>query len=297
MHGDRIMHDGDVVLSVIVAMRNVEQYLSHQLDSVASQTCRVPWEVVIADNGSSDRSVEIAESYRDKLPALTIVDASARRGPGAARNAGVNAARGTRLVFCDADDELAPGTLDAMAEALAMHRLVAARLDHRKLNEPWSLGIHTPRPGLLETNPAFLPYTFGTSMGVQRELHHELGGFDPTVELACEDRDYCYRAQLAGAELVLVPDALVHYRHRETWAGCFRQWRNYAIGSVHMYERYRSHGLDKPPAGRALLGWGMTLLALLPSLRSSQERMKWAARLGWRVGRAQGSWRYRVWAP
>ena len=291
------MADDRVTLSVVIAVLDAEEHLAHQLASIAAQQCSVPWEVVVADNGSSDRSVEIAEGFRSRLPSLTVLDASARRGPGAARNAGVAAARGDRLVFCDADDELAPGHLEAMAAALADHALVGAAIDHERLNPPGTGAIHTTQTGLLQTDPPFLPTPSVRRLGVQRSLHEQLGGFDPDVDIACEDRDYCYRAQLAGVELALVPEALVHYRHRSTWSGYYRQWRNYAIGSVQMFERYRDDGLGKPPALRALPGWAMTALLFLPSLRTRRRRLQWAARLGWRVGRARGSLRYRVWAP
>ena len=285
-----------VRISVVLPCRGAERYLARQLEALAAQECREPWELVVSDNGSTDRSVAIAEEFRRRLPHLVVVDASTCRGAGAVRNAGVRAARGDRLVFCDADDEVAPGWLAAMADALDQHGLVAARLEHERLNEPWSLPVRNPQPGLLQTDPPFLPYMFCAALGVRRSVHDDLGGFDESFLGAGEDRDYCYRAQLAGVPLVLVPDAVVHYRHRRGALELYRQTRGYALAHVRLYRDYRHLGLGRPSVARAVVSWLLTPARLLLALRSPHGVARWMARLGWRVGRAEASLRYRVWA-
>ncbi len=285
------------VVSVVLAMRDAERYLHEQLTAIARQRCEVAWELVVADNGSTDGSIGIVEGFRDQLPALLLVDASAVAGAAAARNEGVRRARSRNIVFCDADDVVAPGWLAAMAEGLEQQPLVAAQVDHHSLNPAWTLEMRSSGAGLLQSDPPFLPYTFGAALGVRRTLHDELGGFDESLDVACEDRDYCYRAQLGGVELTLLPDAVVRYRHRTDPVPCYRQWRGYSWGSVRMYRDYRAYGLGKPPPARAVLAWPLLVARLLPALRSRRALAVWASRLGWRVGRLQASLRYRVWAP
>jgi len=287
----------DVVVSVVMACRNAERHLPVQLEAIAAQVCEEPWELVVSDNGSTDRSVAIVESFRHRLPRLVVVDSSARRGPAAARNAGVEAASGSIIVFCDADDEVAPGWLAAMARALAGTGLAAARLEHLRLNEPWTVPQRNPQVGLLQTDPPFLPYTFCAALGVRREVHQALGGFDETYLDGGEDRDYCYRAQLSGVPLVLVDDAVVHYRHRTRALEMYRQARGYARGQVRLYGAYRHVGLGRPSALRAMVSWLLTPVKLVPALRSRRSFALWMTRLGWRVGRLTASLRYRVWAP
>src|SRR6266545_10527 len=106
-------------LSVVVPCFNSAKTIAIQLEALANQTWSEPWEVIVADNGSTDSSVAIAESYKKRLPHLRIVDASDRRGAGHARNVGAAAAAGDLLAFCDADDEVAPGWLSAMGQALS----------------------------------------------------------------------------------------------------------------------------------------------------------------------------------
>ena len=283
-------------VSVVIACRNAEQYLGRQLEALTGQTCSEPWEVVVSDNGSTDRSGSILEEFRPRFLHMVIIDASDCVGPGAVRNAGVRAARGDRLVFCDADDEVGPGWLVAMSDALERDGLVAARLDHDLLNEPWSRPARNPQPGLLQTDPPFLPYTFCAALGVRRSVHEEIGGFDESFRGAGEDRDYCYRAQLAGVPLVLVPNAVVHYRHRHTARDMYRQARAYAAANVRLYRDYRHLGLGRPPLGRAVASWALTPAKLLLALTDRHRFAQWMSRLGWRVGRVEASIRYRVWA-
>ena len=296
MAGEFAHGPGPAVVSVVLACRDAEQYLAAQLEALARQECPVPWELVVSDNGSTDDSVALVEQYRSRLPRLVVIDSSRRRGPAAARNDGVQAARGSIVVFCDADDEVAPGWLTAMARALGEHDLVAARLEHERLNEPWAVPVRNPQPGLLDTDPPFLPYSFCAALGVRRALHEALGGFDETFVDGGEDRDYCYRAQLSGVRLVLAPDAVVHYRHRHGALSMYRQARGYACGQVRLYHAYRHLGLGRPPLPHAVASWLLTPLKLVPALRSRRTFALWMARLGWRVGRLKASARYRVWA-
>jgi glycosyltransferase involved in cell wall biosynthesis len=284
------------LVSVVLPCRNAERHLAGQLEALARQECPVSWELVVSDNGCTDGSLALVEQYRARLPRLVVLDSSARRGPAAARNAGVRAASGSLVVFCDADDEVAPGWLAAMAAALGEHGLVAARLEHERLNEPWTVPVRNPQAGLLDTDPPFLPYSFCAALGVRRAVHEALGGFDETFLDGGEDRDYCYRAQLSGVPLALVPDAVVHYRHRRGALAMYRQARGYAYGQVRLYRAYRTAGLGRPPLPRAVGSWLLTPFKLVPALRNRRSFALWMARLGWRVGRLKASVRHRVWA-
>lgn len=282
---------------MVIACLNAERYIATQLEAVARQECPWQWEVVLSDNGSTDRTVAIAETFRGRLSRLRIVDSSGHRGAAAARNNGVRAARGRWIVFCDADDEVAPGWLASMAKALSDHPLVAARLDHERLNAPWSRSVRHLQTELSQTTPAFLPYTYAAALGVHRSVHDQVGGFDESLWLACEDRDYCYRLQLAGIPLTLVPESLVYYRHRDTVRGIYQQARAYGVGNVRMYRDYRHLGLRRPSASRAVVSWLLTPVKLVLAPTGRRRSARFAARMGWRVGRLAGSIRYRIWAP
>jgi hypothetical protein len=89
------------LVSVIVPAFNAERWIAETLESVRAQTYQ-PIEMIVADDGSSDATAAIAEA------AGAVVVGTNGAGPGGARNAGLDAARGTVIQFLDADDLLAP---------------------------------------------------------------------------------------------------------------------------------------------------------------------------------------------
>src|SRR4051812_10229895 len=101
-------------LSVVIPCLNGVPTLRETLEALARQKWDHPWEVVYADNGSTDGSIELAETFRGRIPNLRFVDASIRRGQPFALNTGAHAARGESIAFTDADDQVADGWVAAM---------------------------------------------------------------------------------------------------------------------------------------------------------------------------------------
>jgi GT2 family glycosyltransferase len=282
-------------LSVVIPCLNAADVLPRQLEALTSQEWHGSWDVIVADNGSTDATAAIARSYESRLPSLRVVDASDRRGRKHACNAGARVA-GRAIVFVDADDEIAPGYIAAVGEALAEHRIVAARIDDSTLNDGW---IFESRSGSqsrdLQRSLGFLPFGSGGTLGVQYPVFEELGGFAANMDYA-EDVDFCWRAQLAGVPIHFVSDAVVRYRYRPSLRSMFRQHRNFGRASALLYRTYRGRGMPGR-ATRACLHewWGITKGFLL--IRSRADAARWSRRLGRSVGRLQGSARYRVWYP
>lgn len=92
------------LVSVIVPAFNAGRWIAETLASVREQTY-TPIEVIVGDDGSSDATAAIAEATG------AVVVRTTGAGPGGARNAGLDAARGTFIQFLDADDLLAPGKI------------------------------------------------------------------------------------------------------------------------------------------------------------------------------------------
>ncbi len=92
------------LLSVVVPCYNVEGYLSRCLSSLVHQDIDgSAYEVIAIDDGSTDSTGEICDRYAKEYPQVKVVH-QANRGVGAARNAGLDLARGKYLLFVDADD-------------------------------------------------------------------------------------------------------------------------------------------------------------------------------------------------
>ena len=291
--------DRPLKLSVVIPCLNAAATLGVQLAALAGQAREGEWEVIVADNGSTDGSRGIVESYRGILPGLQLVDASDRRGQAHARNVGAATATGDAFLFCDADDEVAPGWLAALGRALAAHDFVACRYDNEKLNPVWVQRTHLnpQKNGLTSYDyPPYLPHAGGGGLGVTRRAHEAVGGFDETLP-ALEDTDYCWRLQLAGYQLHFAPDAVVNIRHRGDLGSIYRQGVSYGLHNVMIYERYRGQGMPRLGLLPGLRKWASLLLRTPLLLLSREGRARWMWQLGWRVGRIRGCLRYRVVAP
>ncbi|WP_282947094.1 glycosyltransferase family A protein [Cellulomonas endometrii] len=230
----------DVELTVVIAAFDAEATLAEQLDALAAQCVPFAWEVVVADNGSTDGTAALARSYAGRLR-LRVVDASAIPGAGAARNVGVSVAHAPLVAFCDADDVVGDGWLLAMRAALREHAFVAGRFEGARLNSPAALRSRTlpQQHGLQESRhlPGLLAAGAG-NMGIRADVFRAVGGFDPRC-LYLEDTDLCWRVQLAGVPLTWAPDAVLHVRLRGDLRSAARQGFHYGTGERWLSRRYR----------------------------------------------------------
>lgn len=283
-------------VSIVIPTRDNAETIGVQLEALARQDWRGDFEVVVGDNGSTDETLRIVESFKDVFPHLVVVDVSERRGSAHARNAAVRRASGEYVVFCDSDDKVAPDWLGEMVNALDSNAFVAARLEHYELNPEWLVAVRgeAQTESLANTDPPFLPFGYCAALGVHRELHDRVGGFDATFEGGGEDNDYCYRIQIAGTPLTFVPGAVVHYRHRTSMKSIFRQARGYGRGNARLFWEYRSYGMRRPPQLRALGGWLLLVPRLVYEAPSKQGRVRWMVRLGEKLGRLEESVRVRT---
>ncbi|MFK3984733.1 glycosyltransferase family 2 protein [Micromonospora sp. NPDC050397] len=107
------------LLSLIVPVYRVEEYLAECLDSLLAQSF-ADFEVIAVDDASPDGSAEILATYAARDSRIKIVTLPQNVGLGAARNAGIRHATG-RYVWCvDSDDWLPPGTLEAVADRIEL---------------------------------------------------------------------------------------------------------------------------------------------------------------------------------
>lgn len=104
-------------LSMIVPVYNVEDYLAKCLDSIIYPELG-DYEIILVNDGSTDASGEICREYAAGHPALIRLIEQENSGLGAARNTGIDAAKGDFLAFIDSDDYLSPGALPEMLALL-----------------------------------------------------------------------------------------------------------------------------------------------------------------------------------
>jgi glycosyltransferase involved in cell wall biosynthesis len=285
-------------LSVIIPCYNGAKTIGAQLEALTCQQWRGPWEVILADNGSTDETLAIVEKYREKLPNFRIVKASAVRTAAHAMNVGARAATGDVLLFCDADDEVGEGWLGAMAEALSKHDFVACRIDARKLNEPWlaeGRGSSQDKGLFALSFAPHLRHAGAGTIGLRRSLLLDTaGGFDESMQQLF-DTMLCVKLQLAGTKLHFVPEAILHVRHRRTLVAIFRQAYSWAKHEPVLYKKSVALGISKNarPWRDAILGWRGFLVMLL-RIRSKAMLARCTFRFGWQLGLLSGSIKHRV---
>lgn len=288
-------------LSVIIPCYNAAATLGAQLASIAAQVCGSPWEVLVADNGSSDDSRAIALSYAASIPGLRVVDASAKRGAAHARNTGAAAATGTFLLFCDADDEMAPGYLQAMSDALDRHDFVACRYDYDRLNRSWLASARqagqTGEPAGGFCHPT-LPYAGGGGLGIRKSVHDAVGGFDTALRAAAgqEDTDYCIRVQLAGTPLTFVPSALMYIRIKTTARRLFIQAKSWAESGAYIQRRY-APGDPEAAIAATVVSLSKHLAWRLIHIRARRDVAQLIWQAGWSVGWIEAMLRMRGHLP
>lgn len=100
------------IISIVVPIYNREQWLRNCLESISSQTFK-DWECILVNDGSTDSSLEIAQEYAANDPRF-IVFSQENQGVSAARNLGIDHAKGKWLAFVDSDDEIAQDYLEIL---------------------------------------------------------------------------------------------------------------------------------------------------------------------------------------
>jgi GT2 family glycosyltransferase len=224
-----------------------------------------------------------------------VIDSSARRGAAYARNRGVDAGTGERLLFCDADDVVATEWVAAMLRALERSEVVGGVLDLHALNPGAGLrrgehaGCHTPKRdwGWLFSAPS-------SNLAITRSAFIAISGFDESLLLG-EDKDLCWRAQYQGATFAAAPDAVVSYRWRSTLRSHFAQTFAWGVGDALLLSKHRPFGLEADYLGglkrtaRAIV-YAASVPVLYP------RRWHAIGALGKAVGRVFGSVRFRTWA-
>jgi glycosyltransferase involved in cell wall biosynthesis len=280
-------------VSIVIPAYNAEKTIGATLAAIAAQGSDTDFEVIVADNGSTDGTRGIVESWRHRLR-VRVVDASARRRQAAARNIAAREACGDLLVFTDADDAIMPGWFDAW-------RRLDPAVEFASGPVVWFAEGQEPPSRVpsvassLSTHMGFRPYALGTNFAVRRRVFEACGGFDESMPSA-EDVELSWRLQTRGVELVFVPEAMLAKRDRGGVRATIAQYYAYGLRDPVLYRRYRAAGVPRPRAAPTLRSY-LGLLVRLPLLLNRAQRVRWAHQVGRRVGRLVGSVRARTFYP
>lgn len=281
-------------LSVIIPCYNAADTIGDQLQALSEQKWEQPWEVIVADNRSTDHSMQVVRKYFNKIENLKIIDAFEIKGVSYARNLGVQKANGEYIAFCDADDIVGENWLPVIGNALMKHDFVASRMDWGRLNNfsEYVLNAKVQTNGLIDFSMVdYLQHGGGGTLGIKREIHNEIGGFDEKLD-RLQDVEYCWRVQLKGYQLKFVPEAVIHIRAQNTDYKIFGQELKWAEYDVYLYEKYKDYGMPEFTIKQNIRSLYHVLLRI-KNLFHSEKRTLWLIRLSLQVGRLKGMIKYR----
>lgn len=213
-------------VSVVVPAYNVEAYLPACLDSLLAQTWDT-WEAIVVDDGSPDRSGEIASAYAVRDARIKVVHVE-NGGLGSARNVGVGHAESEFLTFLDSDDVLPPDALSALMGTLLESGSdfvtgSIVRWEADGLHEPpWMKRLHASGRGLrIAQRPEILGDVFAWNK-VFRRSFWDAAELRWPEGIRYEDQPTTTRAFMAGT-FDVIPDLVYHWRIRDDGSSITQQ--------------------------------------------------------------------------
>lgn len=201
-------------ISVVVPAYNAVNVLPGCLSALQHQTCP-PNEIIVVDDGSSDRTCQVAEECR-----ATVIRQT-HQGPAAARNLGIERAHGDVILFTDADCEPMTDWVEQMVAPFANPQIVgvkgAYRTRQREIIARLAQCEFEERYDLLERNSQ-IDFVDSYAAAFRAAALRDIGGFDPSFPYANnEDVDLSYRLASRGYKLVFNRQAIVYHHHPVTW--------------------------------------------------------------------------------
>lgn len=279
-------------VTVVVPMLNAGETIGEQLQALADQWYGGVWEVVVADNGSTDDSAERAGRCGERFERFQVVAASEIKGVSHARNVGAAVGKGEVILFTDADDVVCPGWMGALVDALQDSDVVGGPLDEETINPEYAREWGDPPipTDRLNVVADYLPNARGNNMGIKRSVFEALGGWNEDYRFA-EDVEFSWRAVNAGYRLTFVPSAVVHYRRRNSIGGLARQQyfrgrQTHRLQFVHDFGHLGYHPESDASEGGRAIGWILRNAPASVFDRSKRGIVvgKLSYGLGWAVG-------------
>lgn len=218
-------------VSILIPNWNGMRFLPECLAALEAQTFR-DFEVIVADNGSTDGSLEYLGTEH---PGVRVLELGRNLGFARAMNRAIRESRGEILVFLNNDTRADPGWLEALVRGLDAHReagmatskmLLAGQPDRlHSTGDTYSLAGLPGSRGVWEMDRGQhdeRPWVFGLQGGagaIRRRVLEEIGGLEERLGSYCEDVELSFRAQLAGYPCLYVPEARIYHHLSATGGG------------------------------------------------------------------------------
>lgn len=217
------------LVSVCVANFNGEHLLDECLSSVYAQTLGAPVEILVHDDASRDRSLEV---LRERHPRVGVIESGQNLGYCMSNNRLVERARGKYILLLNNDATLRPDALEALVQAaevepelsiltLPQYDRTTGRLVDRGVRLDF---LYTPVPNQ-EVSCRRIAYVQGACMFLRRHSWERLGGFPGWMESNAEDTYLCLLARLRGGVIGVVEHSGYDHRQGTSFGGNRRDGR------------------------------------------------------------------------
>lgn len=208
------------MISVIIPAFNAAHILPNCLTALANQTVNQPWEVIVVDDGSTDGTSQTALDL-----GAAAIKHEHRRGAGAARNSGIQQARGDIVCFTDADCEPSPDWLEQMLRPFSNPEIAGCKgcyaSRQKEITSRFVQIEYEDKYDLLQQQTT-IDFIDTYSAAYRRHLLLEHGGFDERIHFV-EDQELSFRLAAQGCAMVFQPEAIVYHLHSNTVNKYFRK--------------------------------------------------------------------------
>jgi len=204
-------------ISVVMPVYNGERLLGEAVESILGQTFE-DFELIAVDDGSKDRSLDMLQTYARKDPRVRVHPMPVNGGAIAARNTGIQFARGTFIAVMDADDVSLPHRLASQLKYLEDHPEAGVVGSYVQLID--GDGTHgdirkfPTDPALMAWSMLFFNCLAHPSVMMRHDVLASANGYAPECKGGAEDYDLFARVSRT-ARLATIPDVLVLYRKWE----------------------------------------------------------------------------------
>lgn len=222
------------MISVIIPAYNAEKTIGKCIEALLKQSYKKPYEIVIVDDGSVDRTKDIVKKYGGKFGKgkLKLIEQK-HKGPAAARNLGAKRAKGSIILFTDSDCTADKNWISEMINPFKRNRKIAG-VQGRYKTEQKSLTARFAQAEIEERYMRMIERgvdSIGTYAAAYRKgIFLKMGGFDRRFPIASgEDFDLSYRIKDKGFLLTFNPNAVVYHQHPDSLFKYLKQkfWRSY----------------------------------------------------------------------
>ena len=202
------MHDTRPKISTIIPVYNREKYIAEAIDSVLAQTYK-PIEVIVVDDGSTDNSAGIVKQYVNSSIRYTF---QPNQGIGAARNTGIELAKGSYYAFLDSDDLWTPDKISLQMKAFDNDPDLDMVFGQVVQFRSTQLGT------ILDQKDQIVPGYIPSSLLIQRDSFHKVGKFTTQWKIG-EFVDWYAKALETGLKSLMLPDLVAKRRIHDTNIG------------------------------------------------------------------------------